>query len=109
MCRTSARFETGVIMNRKFAFAALACTALSSPAFAQDAAPADVARGEDAIVVTAPRTILPPNALPLTNEVIAKDALDQQLPISGSVTDAVSNLTTLFSQTRPQLYGSGET
>src|SRR3546814_4425712 len=93
MCRTSARFETGVIMNRKFAFAALACTALSSPAFAQDAAPADVARGEDAIVVTAARTILPPNALPLTIEVIDKDALDQQLAISGSVTDAVSTLT----------------
>src|SRR3546814_2472748 len=48
--------STGVIRNRKFAFAALACTALSSPAFAQDAAPADVARGEDAIVVTAART-----------------------------------------------------
>src|SRR3546814_3465316 len=56
MCRTSARFETGVIMNRKFALAALACTALSSPAFAQDAAPADVAGGEDAIVVTAARS-----------------------------------------------------
>src|SRR3546814_11695824 len=92
--------STGVIRNRKFAFAALACTALSSPAFAQDAAPADVARGEDAIVVTAARTILPPNALPLTIEVIDKDALDQQLAISGSVTDAVSTLTPSRSEER---------
>ena len=96
-------------MNRKFALAALACTALSSPAFAQDAAPADVAGGEDAIVVTAARTILPPNALPLTIEVIDKDALDQQLAISGSVTDAVSTLTPSFSPTRQKLSGSGET
>src|SRR3546814_9841793 len=96
-------------MNRKFAPAALAGTSLSSPAFAQDAAPTDVAGGEDAIVVTAARTILPPNALPLTIEVIDKDALDQQLAISGSVTDAVSTLTPSFSPTRQKLSGSGET
>ncbi|HEY0597958.1 MAG TPA: TonB-dependent receptor, partial [Sphingopyxis sp.] len=82
-------------MNRKFALAALACTALSSPAFAQqDTAPvADGADGGDAIIVTAARTILPPNALPLTIDVIGKDILDQQLAISGSVTDAVATLT----------------
>ena len=97
-------------MNRKFVFAALACTALSSPAFAQDAAPeAEAAEGEDAIVVTAARTILPPSALPLTIDIIGKDTLDQQLAISGSVTDAVSNLTPSFSPTRQKLSGAGET
>src|SRR3546814_19918320 len=96
-------------MKRNCALAALACTALASPAFAQDAAPSDVAGGEDAIVVTAARTIRPPNALPLTIEVIDKDALDQQLAISGSVTDAVSTLTPSFSPTRQKLSGSGET
>ena len=96
-------------MNRKFALAALACTALSSPAVAQDVAPAATAEGEDAIVVTAARTILPPSALPLTIDIIDKDALDQQLAISGSVTDAVSTLTPSFSPTRQKLSGSGET
>ena len=96
-------------MNRKFALAALACTALSSPAFAQDAAPAKAPAGEDAIVVTAARTILPPNALPLTIEMIDKEALDQQIAISGSVTDAVATLTPSFSPTRQKLSGSGET
>ncbi len=96
-------------MIRKFALAALACTALSSPAFAQDNAPATEApEGEDTIVVTAARTILPPNALPLTIDIIGKDALDQQLAISGSVTDAVANLTPSFSPTRQKLSGSGE-
>lgn len=95
-------------MNRKFALAALACTALSSTAFAQDAAPAGAAEGEDAIVVTAARTILPPSALPLTIDLIDKDTLDQQIAISGSVTDAVANLTPSFSPTRQKLSGSGE-
>ena len=96
-------------MNRKIAAAALLGTALSSPAFAQDTAPvdADSAAGET-IVVTAARTILPPNALPLTIDIIGKDALDQQLAISGSVTDAVANLTPSFSPTRQKLSGSGE-
>ncbi|WP_447757432.1 TonB-dependent receptor [Sphingopyxis fribergensis] len=98
-------------MNRKFALAALACTALSSPAFAQqDTAPvADGAEGADTIIVTAARTILPPSALPLTIDIIGKDSLDQQLAISGSVTDAVSNLTPSFSPTRQKLSGAGET
>ncbi|MDK2761758.1 MAG: TonB-dependent receptor [Sphingopyxis sp.] len=97
-------------MNRKFAFAALACTALSSPALAQDNAPAvEAVGGEDSIVVTAARTILPPNALPLTIDVISKDSLDQQVAISGSVIDAVASLTASFSPTRQKLSGAGET
>ena len=97
-------------MNRKFALAALACTALSSPAFAQDAAPdTGAGAGEDAIVVTAARTILPPGALPLTIDIIDKDTLDQQIAISGSVTDAVATLTPSFSPTRQKLSGAGET
>ena len=96
-------------MNRKIVLAALACTALSSPAFAQDNGPdTETTNGEDTIVVTAARTILPPNALPLTIDIIGKDALDQQLAISGSVTDAVATLTPSFSPTRQKLSGSGE-
>src|SRR3546814_652035 len=97
-------------MNRKWLVAALLSSALSTPAFAQDAAPAgDKAARDDSIVVTAARTILPPSALPLTIDVIGKDSLDQQLAISGSVTDAVSNLTPSFSPTRQKLSGAGET
>lgn len=97
-------------MIRKIAAAALLGTMLSSPAFAQDSAPIDesTASGE-AIVVTAARTILPPNALPLTIDVISKDSLDQQVAVSGSVIDAVANLTPSFSPTRQKLSGSGET
>ncbi|MGV7122442.1 TonB-dependent receptor [Sphingopyxis sp. 550A] len=95
-------------MNRKWIVAALLSSAFSAPAFAQDAAPADEAARDDSIVVTAARTILPPNALPLTIDLIGKDTLDQQLAISGSVTDAVSNLTPSFSPTRQKLSGSGE-
>lgn len=76
-------------------------------AWAQDAAPADDEAG--AIVVTAARTALPANALPLTIEVIAKDSLDQQIAISGSVNDAVATLTPSFSPTRQKLSGAGET
>ena len=96
-------------MIRKIAVAALLGTALSSPAFAQDSASADgdTAAGET-IIVTAARTILPPSALPLTINLIDKEVLDQQLAISGSVTDAVANLTPSFSPTRQKLSGSGE-
>lgn len=94
-------------MNRKLVAAALLSSALASPAFAQDGAPVDESR-DDSIVVTAARTILPPNALPLTIDVIGKDTLDQQIAISGSVTDAVSTLTPSFSPTRQKLSGSGE-
>jgi len=97
-------------MIRKFVAAALVTTALSSPAFAQDNAPVDEgANGDTSIVVTAARTILPPNALPLTIDIIDKDTLDQQVAVSGSVIDAVANLTPSFSPTRQKLSGSGET
>jgi len=95
-------------MIRNLLVAALASTALSVPAFAQDAAD-DSATGEDTIIVTAARTILPPSALPLTIDIIGKDALDQQLAMAGSVTDAVANLTPSFSPTRQKLSGAGET
>nr|WP_245842859.1 TonB-dependent receptor [Sphingomonas laterariae] len=75
------------------------------PAIAQDRAD----QQRDVIVVTAARTALPPNALPLTIDVIDKSALDQQVAIGGSVVDAVSNLTPSFSPTRQKLSGSGET
>jgi len=97
-------------MNRKMTVAALACTALSTPALAQDGAPAaDGTGGGETIIVTAARTILPPNALPLTIDIIDKDALDQQIAISGSVTDAVATLSPSFSPTRQKLSGAGET
>ena len=95
-------------MNRKWIVAALLSSALSSPAFAQGAAPQS-GDADATIVVTAARTILPPNALPLTIDLIDKTALDQQIAISGSVTDAVATLTPSFSPTRQKLSGSGET
>lgn len=64
---------------------------------------------EGQVIITAARTVLPPNALPLTIDVIDKAALDQQLAISGSVTDAVATLTPSFSPTRQKLSGAGET
>jgi iron complex outermembrane receptor protein len=94
-------------MIRKLLVAALASTALSAPALAEEAD--DSAPGEDTIIVTAARTILPPSALPLTIDVIGKEALDQQLAMAGSVTDAVANLTPSFSPTRQKLSGAGET
>ncbi len=68
---------------------------------------ADTDVGE--VVVTAARSILPANALPLTVDVIDKSALDQQVRISGSVVDAVAALTPSFSPTRQKLSGAGET
>jgi iron complex outermembrane receptor protein len=92
------------------------------PAFAQpfaaqqdgsDASISDAEAGEPGgkaeIIVTAARTILPANALPLTIDVIGKEALDQQIILSGSVTDAVAALTPSFSPTRGKLSGAGET
>lgn len=85
----------------------LGLAAVSPAALAQDADPADAADKE--VVVTAARTVLPPNALPLTIDIIDKAALDQQIAISGSVTDAVAVLTPSFSPTRGTLSGAGET
>ncbi len=76
---------------------------------AQQAEPRKDADASEEIVVTAARTMLPPNALPLTIDVIDKQRLDQQIAISGSVTDAVANLTPSFSPTRQKLSGAGET
>lgn len=95
-------------MIRKLLFAALVSTALSAPALAEEADDGS-ANGEDTIIVTAARTILPPSALPLTIDVIGKEALDQQIAMAGSVTDAVANLTPSFSPTRQKLSGAGET
>jgi iron complex outermembrane receptor protein len=96
--------------------AVLLATATTFPVLAQDdagnadASAAEEAQKDDAqIVVTAARTILPPNALPLTIDIIDKQALDQQIILSGSVTDAVATLTPSFSPTRGKLSGAGET
>lgn len=87
-------------------------TLLSTTAFLTGAAHAETAPAAEAdspIVVTATRTTLPPNALPLTIDIIDKETLDQQIAISGSVTDAVATLTPSFSPTRQKLSGAGET
>jgi iron complex outermembrane receptor protein len=76
----------------------------ASPALADDAG-----REVSEVVVTAARTILPANALPLTVDVIDKERLDQQVVISGSVVDAVAAMTASFSPTRQKLSGAGET
>ncbi|MFA7602027.1 MAG: TonB-dependent receptor [Novosphingobium sp.] len=91
------------VLSASSAFAILA--ALSAPAHAEEAA---AAPGET-IVVTAARSVLPINALPLTVDVITRDTLEQQVSISGSVTDAVATLTPSFSPTRQKLSGAGET
>ncbi len=82
--------------------------AMPHVAHAQQAEPQKDGEGDEAIVVTAARTVLPPNALPLTIDIIDKQRLDQQIAISGSVTDAVANLTPSFSPTRQKLSGAGE-
>lgn len=74
-----------------------------SPALAAEA------ESESAIIVTAARSVLPVNALPLTIDIVDKQALDQQIAISGSVTDAIATLTPSFSPTRQKLSGAGET
>lgn len=85
--------------------------AIAVPAFAQAGPDADADAGatRDDIVVTAARSILPANALPLTVDVIGKTDLDRQIAIAGSVTDAVAALTPSFSPTRQKLSGAGET
>ena len=89
---------------------ALASAQIAQAETAADATSADAAVApRDDIVVTAARTELPPSALPLTIEVIDREALDQQVAIAGSVIDAVANLSPSFSPTRQKLSGSGET
>lgn len=91
----------------------LASSAASQGVWAQRPAVQNTDAAEDVapdqIVVTAARTILPPTALPLTIDIISKEALDQQIILSGSVTDAVAALTPSFSPTRGKLSGAGET
>jgi iron complex outermembrane receptor protein len=91
-------------------FATATCMLAAGPAFAQPSATAEAGEGNgEDIIITAARTILPPSALPLTVDVIDNEALNQQLAISGSVTDAVATLTPSFSPTRQKLSGAGET
>ncbi len=109
-------------MKTSITVSLLLSSAVAMPAFAQpfaaqqdgsDASISDAEAGEPGgkaeIIVTAARTILPANALPLTIDVIGKEALDQQIILSGSVTDAVAALTPSFSPTRGKLSGAGET
>jgi len=96
------------IRHSAIALAALTI-ALASPAMAQQAEADADTKSSESIVVTAARSILPPNALPLTIDLIDKQMLDQQIAISGSVTDAISTLTPSFSPTRGKLSGAGET
>ncbi|MBY8337602.1 TonB-dependent receptor [Alteriqipengyuania sp. NZ-12B] len=91
---------------------ALALAPLSTIAVAQDIAPADGAPSDaddqSTIVVTAARTQLPASALPLTVDIIDREALERQVQISGSTVDAVSALLPSFSPTREKLTGAGE-
>ncbi|MFE8583307.1 TonB-dependent receptor [Sphingomonas sp. NCPPB 2930] len=95
------------------ASSAVAMLTMAAPAVAQVRPAAEQGAADEAdkqeVVVTAARTILPPNALPLTIDIIDKAALDQQIAISGSTTDAISVLTPSFSPTRGKLSGAGET
>lgn len=88
---------------------AVSSLALAMPALAQQAPEDAQAEEQGEVVVTGARTILPANALPLTIDVIDRATLDQQVAISGSVVDAVANLTPSFSPTRQKLSGAGET
>lgn len=82
---------------------------VAGTASARSPAAAGEAMADAPIIVTAARSILPANALPLTIDVVDKETLDQQIAISGSVTDAVATLTPSFSPTRQKLSGAGET
>ncbi|WP_421937018.1 TonB-dependent receptor [Phenylobacterium sp.] len=84
----------------------LATALLAHAAAAQTA---DAGREVEEVTVTAARTVLPANALPLTVEVIGAEDLKQQVTIGGSVVDAVAALTPSFSPTRQKLSGAGET
>ncbi|MBO9558530.1 MAG: TonB-dependent receptor [Caulobacter sp.] len=90
----------------------LLALATATAANAEDKAASEVTpevTDVDQLVVTATRTILPASALPLTVDVIDSETLTQQVAISGSVVDAVSNLSPSFSPTRQKLSGAGET
>ncbi|MCI4591962.1 TonB-dependent receptor [Sphingobium sp. BYY-5] len=93
-------------MRHLICSASVSVLLFSTPALAQ--AP-DASESGDSIIVTAARTILPANALPLTIDVIDQETLNQQVAIGGSIVDAVSALTPSFSPTRQKLSGAGET
>lgn len=91
--------------------ASASLTLLNQPVMAQpadtDTVQAAQADSANEIVVTAARSILPANALPLTVDVIGKDDLDQQVSISGSVTDAVATLTPILLSHPAKAFGCG--
>ncbi|AYV49028.1 TonB-dependent receptor [Caulobacter flavus] len=97
------RFSRAAARRALFSTLSLAALSTGAAAHAQ-------AQGSDVeqVVVTAARTKLPVTALPLTVDVIDSQTLDQQLAVSGSVIDAISNLSASFSPTREKLSGSGE-
>ena len=99
----------GEFMYRPAACATIAMI-LTAPGLSQTKAsqPGEGAENQD-VVITAARSVLPASALPLTVDLIDKATLDQQIAISGSVTDAVAALTPSFSPTRQKLSGAGET
>lgn len=97
------RFSRAGARRALFSTLSLAALSIGAAAHAQ-------AQGSDVeqVVVTAARTKLPVTALPLTVDVIDNQTLTQQLAVSGSAVDAISNLSPSFSPTREKLSGSGE-
>jgi len=97
------RFSRAAARRALFSTLSLAALSIGAAAHAQ-------AQGSDVeqVVVTAARTKLPVTALPLTVDVIDSRNLSQQLAVSGSAVDAISNLSPSFSPTREKLSGSGE-
>jgi len=96
-------------MYRPVASATIAMM-LTAPALSQtNASPSGKEAQDQDVIITAARSVLPASALPLTVDLIDKATLDQQIAISGSVTDAVAALTPSFSPTRQKLSGAGET
>ncbi len=97
-------------MIRPFRIAAsVSALAIAMPALAQVSPDAAAETAKEDIVVTAARSILPANALPLTIDIVGKSELDQQMSISGSVIDSIATLTPSFSPTRQKMSGAGET
>ena len=95
-------------VNRRRSLLVLPMAVVSAPVFAQ-VAPDTEADPDKTIIVTAARTELQFNALPMTIDVLDNETLTQQIAIGGSVVDAVSALTPSFSPTRQKLSGAGET
>ena len=77
---------------------------LACPAYAEEVPSGD----SSAILVSAARTQLPANALPMTVDIIDAATLERQVAVSGSTVDAISALLPSFSPTREKLSGAGE-